>query len=229
METNLNVEYANRYFTARYRVCGAVLKPLTFGHVVLLTALENKFIPWLARDGLGDGDFTQAIFVCSRSWRSAERWIRWAPWAVSPILRVILSRRSRREPWKDYGNLIAYLRANCLDVPDIVLNQRNGVVASEVPLLGFLGARFIQFGMSRDELLDTSFSLLRWEQIIIGDREGVWNIRSIPAEVRESLARSACGVKTDDDNRWDKFFEEKSRVMRERFAEAQKRKASNGR
>lgn len=220
MAKNLNIEYAERYFPPKYKVCRTSLRPLTFGHVVLLTALGNRFLPWVDREEIGDGDFAQAVFVCSRSWRMAKRWLRFAPWVVKFRLGWILGERSQTEPWKDYGNLIAYFRANCIDTPDLVPNSGKGIVPSHAPLLGFIGARFIQFGMTRDELMDTNFSLLRWEHILIGDREGTMHIRPIPDGVRNTLARNACGIDDAEEAKWRAHFEERATKMKEHIAKA---------
>lgn len=202
--------------------------PLTFGHTILLTALGNRYLPWIENDDIGDGDFSQAVFVCSRSWRSAERWLRWLPSVVRFDIGWILARRNRMEPWKDIGNLIAYFRANCLDMPELVPNTGRGVVQSAAPLLGFIGARFIQFGMSRKELLDTPLSLLRWDMLMVGDREGVLQIRPIPEGVKASLARAACGVEDEDDRKWRELCEAKSKELQAKVAAANAAKAKKG-
>ncbi len=226
MSRNLNVDYAERYYAPTHRVCGRRLVPLTFGHTILLTALGNRFLPWIEKDEIGDGDFAQAVFVCSMSWRWADRWLRWAPGCVQFTLGWILARRNRLEPWKDIGNLIAYFRANCLDMPDVVPNTGRGVVQSAAPLLGFIGARFIQFGMSRKELLDTPLSLLRWDMMMIGDREGTLQIRPIPEEVKASLARTACGIEDEEDRAWREKCEAQSKELQAKIQQAKKEKAN---
>lgn len=226
MSRNLNVDYAERYYSPTHCVCGRRLVPLTFGHTILLTALGNRFLPWIEKDEIGDGDFAQAVFVCSMSWRWADRWLRWAPRFVQFSLGWILARRNRLEPWKDIGNLIAYFRANCLDMPDLVPNTGRGVVQSAAPLLGFIGARFIQFGMSRQELLDTPLSLLRWDMMMIGDREGTLQIRPIPEEVKASLARTACGIEDEEDRAWREKCEAQSKELQAKIQQAKKEKAN---
>ena len=228
MSKNLNVEYAERYYPPTHRVCGRRMVPLTFGHTILLTALGNRFLPWIEKDEIGDGDFSQSVFVCSRSWKAAERWLRWMPSLVKFELGWILARRNRLEPWKDIGNLIAYFRANCLDMPDLVPNTGRGVVQSATPLLGFFGARFIQFGMSRKELLDTPLALLRWDMLLVGDREGTLQIRPIPEGVKASLARAACGVEDEEDRAWREKCEAKSKELQEQIQRSKAKKGPNG-
>lgn len=76
--------YAATIFPDRFKACGVELRPMTLGHALLLQRIGSPFAGTRRRLLEEPNLITYAhilalIFICSRSWRSADRWIntRW--------------------------------------------------------------------------------------------------------------------------------------------------------
>lgn len=186
IKAEMEVEYAASICPPTFRVCGLRLRQITTGHAVLLTAMRNPMLPWIGGE-IGIGDWAQFVMVCLFPWR-VSRWISNTRLA-KPVMKLLVHCRTGSMTTDD-APLIAYIRWNLIDGPQ--LQSFTGGSArtceSESPSLGYIISRFIEFGIGRDEILDTSYRLLRWDHAVCVDRSGHQILKaSMTQEVRERL------------------------------------------
>lgn len=182
----MEVEYAASLCPPRFRVVGLPLRTFTMGHAVLLTAMGNPMLPWIG-GVVGIGNWAQFVLVCLFPWSWSRRIVNSR--LARPMMRVLIACRSG-DAAKDDAPLMAFIRWHLMDGPE--LHSKTGREAttteSESPSVGYLVSRFIEFGVPRSEVLDSSYRLLRWEHSICVDRAGHQTLKAkIPHEVRVKL------------------------------------------
>lgn len=173
---NLDVEYARGQFAPRFILAGRSLVPMTFGHAMLLTAVESPLVPWVGGSA-GEVHIAQFALICSRGWRRAAKvvngpfakwWLKVSQWMVMPGKTV-----------QELIVAISYVRfhfADSLPVSVVDIGGGRKVEHSAAPVLASLASRFIFAGGSRDELMDSPLRMLRWEALVASERDGVIRI-----------------------------------------------------
>lgn len=190
MTDNYEVEYASSYHPPRFLVGGWFLVPLTFGHAVILTALENPLMPWIGKRTVGIPALAQMAFACSRSPARAERWIGARSRLVAHwVLHYAMARIQRGSFAVELASAIRYVRFWMTENADCGLVDGSNKTRSEASVLASIASRACGAGMSREELLQTPFRLLNWESVCASERDGAVRVRSRNRELIEMAER----------------------------------------
>lgn len=176
-KVSLDVDYARGYFAPRFIVGGRNLLPLTFGHALLLTALECPLVPWVGGP-VNEVHIAQLSLVCSRDWEKAARAVNgpWSKWWLRLSRWMVMPNRTVHE----LVVAIAFIRFHFLDAPQtavVELGDSRKVERSAAPYLSTLAARFIFSGGTRAELMKQPLRILRWESLVEAERDGVIRVR----------------------------------------------------
>ncbi len=191
--------HAESYFPPRFRVAGHELVDMQMGHALLLTALGTPLIQLGEEDTpfeITEADVAQFVFILSRPWRKAADEMKLAGWMYrrrmtkihSAVVVTGLSRAIiEATKFKDF-----HLR----EFPETQKAERVER-DSAAPTWGFLISRFMSWGWSKEQVLDESIRVLRWESVCEGDSKGtiiIVNPEETKAHrdaVRKEIARQA--------------------------------------
>ena len=143
--------------------------PLSIGHLLFLRRLGSP----LAECGLPDAaDLALAVFICSRPWRRALAAIR-RPWIGLRLL--LLGIRARWQSVAAVRDLTAYLRDGMAGPRWWPVNRPGSEpIEMRSPYwLTILTALETEFGMSRQDAMDTAVSVALWRVASVREREGL--------------------------------------------------------
>lgn len=175
--------YAEAALPDGYRIAGVQLRPLSIGHILLLTRLGN---PWFVRGRKASAaDLAVAVAVCSQCWRAnlvaLHGWrfrarLRWL------AIRLMLDSRAGAT-WRAY--LAMSLRAPTVWQKSGTLGQRPLAAPYWLQILMTLQS---DIGYSEDVALDLPASQAQWLAIAAWEKGGGTEMASEhEAEVMEHL------------------------------------------
>lgn len=194
LKAEREVGYAESLFPPTHRIAGFRMRPLTMGHVLLLTALENGWMPWLSpmkREGASVGDIAELILVCTNDWRKSARIVQGplAKWRIKYIGLAISGCGFVRST----AAALRYLAFWLNEKPEFMRNESKGFQESEAPTLCWLVSRFLHCGCNRSEILDSTFRELAWESICMAEITGAGRVSSdaelVSAVTQQILSR----------------------------------------
>lgn len=191
--------HAESYFPPRFKVARYELVDMQMGHALLLTALGTPLIQLGEEDTpseITEADVAQFIFVMTRQWQDAASEIKWAGWryrrTMVKIHRDVFCAGLSR-------SIIEATKFKDFHLREFPETQKAERVErdSAAPTWGFLISRFMSWGWSKEQILDESIRVLRWESVCEADAKG--NIIIVNPEetqahrdaVRKEIARQA--------------------------------------
>lgn len=170
--------WAETVAPGHHYVAGVKLKPLTFGHAVLMERIGLVEI-------LTPLEFHAFIGICSRDYKSA---IDWLGWFMSPVGQWFYSWKPLpREHNKSLAEAMNYL-VQAQQMPELLGNQDNQATGSKfgAPTLQLMRTSALEnLNYTPDKIMDAPFGQLMWDVITHNEING--GAKIIHGEMAEGI------------------------------------------
>ena len=182
----LESDYLKAVIPPQARVLGQRLKPLSLGHMMVLTRYGSPFVTGDRQPMFGDLCF--AIWVCKRNWRELMQGL--ADMAFTKEMRFLRWMGRLRNKLKAMMTFVDYL-TKAMNEPSLFFNKIDNQKPVSMNNLHYLKVALMsKLHMSKEQAMDTPFGEAIFDMAAIGESEGACGfVTDAHAEAGEAARR----------------------------------------